>query len=314
MVENRGPYRVVGIGEILWDILPGGKQLGGAPANFAYHALAMGGKGIVVSSVGRDKLGEEVLKRLEELGIDCSFVVVDPDHPTGTVTVELDGMGKPSYAIHEGAAWDFIPLNRNLLNLATEIHAVCFGSLCQRSETSRKTIARFLGETPPQCIRVFDINLRRPHFNRKTLHTLLKESDVLKLNEEELAEVADLFGMKGSQGDILSRLTERYNLRLIALTRGACGSRLYAQGEFVDHPGCSTAIVDTVGAGDSFTAAVTMGLLLGRPLDWISEHANRVASFVCSQRGGTPDLPSSLVQGFMEWDSREKTSFPNAEK
>jgi len=304
-------YVCVGLGEILWDMLwtpttkeggweslPDSKQLGGAPANFAYHAQALGGRGVVVSCVGDDELGKEIMRRLEELGLERKYVAVDENHPTGTVTVRLDRHGKPDYTIHENVAWDFIPSDSSLSELAGQTDAVCFGSLCQRSEVSRSTIRNFLQATKPDCIRVFDINLRQSYFNREIVEAMLEVATVLKLNDEELSVVADLLDLTGSETDILSQLMAAYPLRMIALTRGANGSRLYAQGESSDHKGFPAQITDTVGAGDSFTAAMTLGLLQGKPLDWINEYSNRVASFVCSQSGATPKLPDTLAEEF----------------
>ncbi len=296
MDKSKRKFILVGLGEILWDMLPGGKQLGGAPANFAYHAQALGGQGVVVSCIGNDELGKEILSSLDELQLQRQYVSVDNSHPTGTVTVKLDEDGKPDYIIHENVAWDFIPFNSSLSVLAAQTAAVCFGSLCQRSPVSRKTIRSFLAATSADCIRVLDINLRQSYFNREIINTMLELSNVLKLNDEELAVVANLLGITGSETDILSQLAERYALRLIALTRGASGSRLYAQGEDSNHQGFPVQIADTVGAGDSFTAAMTLGLLNSKNLDTINKYANRVASFVCSQSGATPKLPDSLIQ------------------
>ena len=288
-------YTLVGLGEILWDMLPDGKKLGGAPANFAYHAQALGGRGVVVSCVGDDELGREILTRLEQLGLSRDYIGIDKDHPTGTVTVELDEHGKPDYIIHENVAWDFIGPNSGLAELAAQTDAVCFGSLCQRSDVSRGTVTRFLEDTGTHCIRVFDINLRQAYYSRDVIERMLGLSTVLKLNDEELHVVARLFEICGSETDILARLVESYGLRLIALTRGAKGSRLYGPAGDSAHPGFPAAIIDTVGAGDAFTAAITLGLLHNRPLDTINEHANRVAAYVCSQSGATPGIPDSLA-------------------
>jgi fructokinase len=289
-------YTLVGLGEILWDMLPTGKQLGGAPANFAYHAQALGANGVVVSCIGDDDLGKEVLSRLGRLGLDCRYIAVDKAHPTGTVTVKLDENGEPDFTIHENVAWDFIPLSTDLLELAFRTDAVCFGSLCQRLEVSSDTVRRFLEATKPDCIRVFDINIRQSFYNKDIVHAMLGLSNVLKLNDEELPIVAELLDITGSQSDILSQLTQQYKLRLIALTRGAGGSRLYAQEQDSSHPGFATQVADTVGAGDSFTALMTLGLLRGEELDKTNEDANRVASYVCSQSGATPDLPDNLIR------------------
>jgi fructokinase len=298
VTEDERKFILVGLGEILWDMLPEGKQLGGAPANFAYHAQALGGRGVIVSCVGADELGEEIMSRLEELGLERKYVAVDKSHPTGTVTVKLDEKGRPDYTIHENVAWDFIPPDSSLLDLAGRADAVCFGSLCQRSQVSRDTVRAFLEATRPDCIRVFDINLRQSYFDGETIRSMLELSTVLKLSDEELPVVADLLGLTGSVSDILLQLTQKYALRMIALTRGANGSCLYTPGQMCSHRGFATQIADTVGAGDSFAAAITLGLLHGRTLDEINEFANRVASFVCSQSGATPSLPDTLVRGF----------------
>ena len=287
---------VVGLGEILWDLLPDGKQLGGAPANFAYHAKALGARGVVVSCVGDDDLGREIIDRLRELGLGTEHIAVDQRHPTGTVSVALDAAGKPRYTIHENVAWDFIPSSPALMKLAARTGAVCYGSLCQRSELSRETVRTFLQATRPDCLRVFDINLRQSFYSREIADTMLSLSNVLKLNDEELPVVAELLSIKGTEADILWTLTGRYRLRLIALTRGASGSLLWTPNASSTHAGIRPPrIVDTVGAGDAFTAALTVGLLRGDPLDQINDHANRIASYVCAQPGATPPLPESLV-------------------
>lgn len=288
---------MVGLGEILWDMLPEGKQLGGAPANFAYHAQALGGRGVVVSCIGDDDLGKEILGCLDEMKLDRKYVAVDKGHPTGTVTVRLDENGKPDYIIHENVGWDFIPSSSGLLSLAAETDAVCFGSLCQRSEVSQKTVRSFLAATRPDCIRLFDINIRQSYYNEDVVNTMLELSDVLKLNDDELAIVAGLLGIKGSETNVLSELTKRYELSLIALTKGPEGSRLYTGSRDSE---CEAApidkIADTVGAGDAFSAAIAIGWLQGDDLDRINAKASRIASFVCSQSGATPLLPDDLIQ------------------
>ncbi len=284
----------IGIGEILWDLLPAGKQLGGAPANFAYHAQTLGSRGVVVSSVGKDELGQEILTRLKELQIYSGHIAIDREHPTGTVTVELDSRGIPEYTINEDVAWDYIPLSEDLIELAQQADAVCFGSLCQRSEVSRSTIRLFLSATKEGCVRVFDINLRQSFFTGEDIVSLLGICNVLKLNDDELPVVADILGITGDESEILNQLLDRYGLRLIALTRSSQGSRLISEADDQSHPGFAVEVVDTVGAGDSFTAAVVMGLLQDDTLVDINEKANRIASFVCSQNGATPQLNKEL--------------------
>jgi fructokinase len=297
-VTEDGKYVCVGLGEILWDMLPAGRQLGGAPANFAYHAQALGGQGVVVSCIGEDELGREIIARLDELGLDRRYLAVDKHHPTGTVTVELDESGKPDYTIHENVAWDFVPSDPRLTELAGRTDAVCFGSLCQRSEISHGAVRRFLEATDVDCIRVFDINLRQSYFNKGIVQTMLELSNVLKLNDEELPVVAELLDLAGSEDELFAQLTEDYGLRMVAMTRGGHGSRLYAQGRNSEHKGFPAQVADTVGAGDSFAAAIALGMLCGRSLDEINEFANRLASFVCSWSGATPRLPDTLAGEF----------------
>lgn len=294
-MDNR-EHIVVGAGEILWDLLPEGKRLGGAPANFAYHAKALGERSVVVSSVGSDEPGKQILSKLDKLGLGHKYIKIDTEHLTGTVTVKLDENGSADYIIHRNVAWDFIPLSTQLLELAAKADAVCFGSLCQRSKVSRGTIKAFLAATHLDCIRIFDINLRQSFYNKDILHSSLKVSDVLKLNIDEFAVLSELFVIAGSESDILAELLRRYNLRLIALTRGSMGSRLYTrEGDCECKAVTPAKIVDTVGAGDCFTAALAVGLLRGYELDKINYQANRIASFVCSQTGATPKLPKELA-------------------
>ena len=291
-------YTIVGLGEILWDMLPAGKQLGGAPANFAYHAQALGAEGVVVSCIGDDDLGREILSQLDGLGLDCQYIAVDKANRTGTVTVKLDANGVPDFTIHENVAWDFIPLSAPLLELAARADAVCFGSLCQRSDVSRDTVRRFLEKTKPDCLRIFDINIRQSYYSKDIIGAMLDTSNVLKLNDDELPLVGELLDIKGSESEILAELAARYELRLIVLTKGADGSRLYGPDGDSESKGVPPEkIADTVGAGDAFTAAVAVGLLNGNGLEQINAHANRVASFVCSQHGATPKLPDDMVGG-----------------
>ena len=285
------PLVFVGIGEILWDLLPGGRQLGGAPANFAYHAKALGVDAQVVSRVGRDDAGDEILAHLDRLGLGHDYLAVDPHHPTGTVSVRLDAQGKPSYVIHEEAAWDYLSLLPQTLGLAARVDAVCFGSLAQRSCVSRLAIREFLAATRPECLRVFNVNLRQHYYNLDTIAVALEAADVLKLNDEELPVIARLLSIQGTVEEKLGTLCRRYNLKLIALTEGDRGSLLFSPAARSRHAGHRTEVVDTVGAGDAFAAVLAFGLLSGASLDAINEQANRVASFVCSRAGATPEMP-----------------------
>jgi len=290
---ERAPV-VVGIGEILWDMLPSGKQLGGAPANFAFHARSLGARSAIVSAVGRDALGREILGALEAAGLETRFISLVDAHPTGTVGVELDIEGVPRFTIADGAAWDFIPSNANLLGLAVAADAVCFGTLAQRSPVSRAMIRAFLEATRPECLRVFDVNLRQSSHSRELLDDFLRKSSVLKVNEEELGVLTRLFSLSGSDTQVLTRLLEAYPLELIALTLGKRGSRLFSLKGESYCPAPAVEVSDTIGAGDAYMAALVMGLLKGKSLVEINDRANRVAAFVCTQPGAWPRIPASL--------------------
>jgi len=283
---------IVGLGEILWDLLPAGKQLGGAPANFAYHATALGARGAVVSRVGNDALGQDVLDRLDALGLDRSAVSLDAEHPTGTVDVRLDPAGVPTYVIHENVAWDFLPASGVARALCASAAAVCYGTLASRSLISAESIHELLGATPPGCLRVFDVNLRQSYYSEAVVRRLLELSNVVKLNDGELPVIADMLRLDGS--DPVQTLLERHQLRAVALTRGPSGSRLYTPDRVCDRSGVAGPVADTVGAGDAFTAALVLGLLDGRDPARINAFANRFAAHVCSQPGATPPIPDAL--------------------
>ncbi len=287
-------YSLAGIGELLWDIFPTGRELGGAPANFAYHASALGGEGLIVSCVGSDHLGDEILERLSTLSLSYKYVASDPEHPTGTVSVKVRAEGNPSFTIEENVAWDFIPKSQQLMELAKRVNAVTFGTLAQRSEISRDTIRAFIRKIPLSILRILDLNLRQAFYSREIIEWSLEACNVLKVNEEELQVLAHLLSMEGDELQLLCELSRRFNLELIALTRGAKGSLLYSQEQISVHEGYKTEVVDTVGSGDAFTAALALGMLSGSALRTINDYANRVASFVCSKRGATPPLPEDL--------------------
>jgi fructokinase len=293
--------KLVGIGEILWDMLPGGCQLGGAPANFAYHAHALGMCGAVVSRVGADRLGREVFDKLDALGVDWGCLQTDEGHPTGTVTVTLAPGGAPDYDIHEGVAWDYLEWNEQLAGLAHEATAVCFGTLASRGYRTRQTVVKFLEACPKNCLKVFDINLRQSYFTVEMIRDYLRRADVVKLNHEELPTVFDLFGLTfGSDSEALRTLVQKYGLKLVVLTCGGNGSMLCNGLKVSNHDGFEPeTMMDTVGAGDSFTAAVICGILKGWDLDQINDAANRLASFVCSKSGATPVLPYEIRSLFV---------------
>jgi fructokinase len=290
------PPVAVGLGEVLWDLLPTGRQLGGAPANFAFHAQQLGARGVVVSAIGADMLGDHIEERLQASGL-TSALAIDHEHPTGTVSVKLDAQGVPNYVIHQPVAWDF--LHDHHFPAASAADVVCFGSLAQRSHVSRDSIQRYLRDTRPDCLRVFDINLRQDFFSEPVVRGSLDVAGVLKLNDQELPVVAGLLGLPMDETGFAAALLERFPaMRMIALTRGPGGSALFTREGTSQHPGVPTTLADTVGAGDAFTATLAVGLLRGVALDRINDAANRIAAFVCSQRGATPDLPDELV---MPW-------------
>jgi fructokinase len=287
---------ILAVGEILWDLLPTGKQLGGAPANFAYHAAQLGGDARTISAVGDDPPGREILDRLRELRLDTTLVSVDAKHRTGAVTVALGPHGQPTYTIHENVAWDFIPCSPPLRDVASKADCLCFGSLAQRSPVARRRVRAILNSVSPAAIRVFDINLRQHYYDARVIESSLHLADVLKINDEELPILVNLLDVKTPIPDLFKRFK---SLSLVALTRGGAGSVLYSRhGPTDEHPGHpvpSAQLVDTIGAGDAFTAAVALGLLRKLPIPRINDAANRLASYVCTQRGATPIIPPDLL-------------------
>lgn len=288
-------YLIVGLGEVLWDMLPEGKQLGGAPANFTYHAQSLGARGALVSAVGDDPLGREILEQLNVNGVDTRYVNVDPAHPTGTVSVTLDGDGVPSYVIHEQVAWDYLPFSPECNALAAEADAICFGTLGSRNPHSRECIRLFLEAAMPGCLRVFDVNLRQAYYSHDLLVDLLERTELLKLNEDELPVISDLLNISGSTKERMEAVLKRFALDAVALTRGARGSVILTPDEMAVHQGAHVEnMVDTVGAGDSFTAMVVTGLLHEWPLEEISERANMLAGHVCAHAGAMAPHPDDI--------------------
>jgi fructokinase len=289
-------FNVVGIGELLWDVFPEWRRMGGAPVNFACHCRQLGARGIPVSSVGDDEEGRDLVRAVSALGLETDYLQVCREALTGTVQVRLDADGKPVYQIREGVAWDFIRLQEPLRLLAPAVDAVCFGTLAQRGETSRNTIQRFVELCPATALKIHDVNLRQSFFSRPLIESSLRLANVLKVSDEELPVLASFFDLRGDVVDQLRRLMERFSLRLVAYTRGANGSMLVTPDALADHPGCKPRAIDTVGAGDSYTATLCMGLLRKRPLAEVIRHASEVAAFVCEQPGATPRLPEHLVR------------------
>ncbi|HZN12298.1 MAG TPA: carbohydrate kinase [Blastocatellia bacterium] len=289
---------VAGLGEVLWDLLEQGRKLGGAPANFAYFASQLGARAMLVSRVGQDELGDETLRRLGDLGLGADAVTRDPEHETGKASVAVDAAGVPRFVIHEPAAWDFIAAPEGALDRLGKADAVCFGTLGRRHPVARASIRAMVESTPAAALRVFDINLRPPFYTAEVITEGLGLANVLKINEDELKVVSEIYGLAGDEVDRLRGLRDQFGLRLVAMTKGGEGSLIVADDQVSRHPGIPTEVKDTVGAGDAFAAALVMGLLRGGDLEALHARAARLASYVCSQAGATPPLPAELVA---EW-------------
>jgi len=285
---------IVGLGEALWDCLPDGSKLGGAPANFAYHASQFGNDAYAISAIGNDALGDQTLKEFDEKHL--KYVMPRVDYPTGTVQVELDEEGVPTYDIKQNVAWDNIPFTPEIENVAKHCGCVCFGSLAQRNKISRDTIHRFLDTTPMSCLKIFDINLRQNFYTKEIIQESLKACDILKINDEELVTIGRLFGYPGL--DIENKcylILGKYNLKMLVLTCGTNGSYVFAPGVKSYQPTPKVEVDDTVGAGDSFTGSFASAILAGMPIKDAHKLAVEVSAFVCTQPGAMPKLPESLL-------------------
>lgn len=296
---------VIGLGEALFDCLPTGRKLGGAPANFAYHVSQFGFDSCAISAIGNDELGQEIIDTFDKVGLHYCLPKVD--FPTGTVQVTLNEQGIPQYEIKLGVAWDNIPLTPELTNLAQHAQAVCFGSLAQRSEVSRATIQHFLESTPKDTLKVFDINLRQRWYNREVIETSLQHCNILKINDEELDIVAPmLLSVTTDPADLIAAdkekavrvcraLIELYELKMLILTCGTNGSYVITKDKcsFIDTP--KVEVADTVGAGDSFTATFIAKILGGATIEQAHEMAVKVSAYVCTQSGAMPVLPKEFV-------------------
>ena len=280
---------IIGVGEVLFDLLPEGKQLGGAPANFAYHATCLGGNGVAVSAVGCDAFGDEIIEILTAKGVNHHIARVDA--PTGTVRVTLDERGIPCYEICEGVAWDKLQLSDEVLSLASRCDAICFGTLAQRSEVSRKAIYSLIEAIPAErdALIIYDINLRQHYYSKEFIETSLRYCNILKINDEEFATVATMLELATDDFEVGARkLIERYELRMVIVTCGENGSIIVTEDEVSQLDTPKVNVVDTVGAGDSFTAALCVALLQGKPLREVHRKAVEVAAFVCSNVGAMP--------------------------
>lgn len=293
---------IVGLGEVLWDVFPDGRKLGGAPGNFAWHVSQFGLHSLAASAVGDDALGREALASFDEKGL--SYLIPFVDRPTGTVQVTLDAAGVPSYEICEGVAWDHIPFTEALAQVARNAKAVCWGSLAQRNTVSRASIASFLAATPASCLKVFDINLRQHFYSKDIIETSLHACDILKINDDELVIVSRMFGIEGpaSAESLTAEMAEKtcrrliadYGLKMLVLTCGAVGSYVFSNKEksYISTP--KVTVADTVGAGDSFTAAFIASLLLGKDLKTAHQKAVEVSAYVCTCKGAMPILPEGM--------------------
>ena len=286
--------KIVGLGEALWDCLPEGKKLGGAPANFAYHAGQFGFDTLAVSALGEDALGEETIAALEEHRL--SYLMPRIPYPTGTVQVTLDEQGIPTYNIREGVAWDNIPFTPEIEEVAKTCQAVCFGSLAQRSVVSRETIGKFLDATPSDCVKIFDINLRQSFFTKEIIEASMRRCNILKINDEELVVVSRMFELPDlDEEKRCKQLIKDYNLDILVLTCGTNGSYVFTADKSYYQPTPKVEVADTVGAGDSFTGSFCAALLKGKSIPEAHELAVKVSAFVCTQNGAMPTLPKDFL-------------------
>jgi fructokinase len=287
---------VIGLGEALWDVLPEGKKLGGAPANFAYHAGQFLGQAntMAISALGEDKLAEETIAALEEHGLQYTMPRVP--YPTGTVQVQLDEQGIPTYDIRENVAWDNIPFTPEIEEIARNCRAVCFGSLAQRNVVSRENIHRFLDATPEDCVKIFDINLRQNFYTKEVIQESMRRCNILKINDEELVIIGRMFGYPGL--DIENKcwlILGKYDLDMLVLTCGTNGSYVFTPGQMSFQETPKVEVADTVGAGDSFTGSFCAAILNGKPVAEAHQLAVKVSAFVCTQNGAMPTIPASLL-------------------
>jgi len=289
---------IIGVGEVLWDLLPAGAEMGGAPTNFAYHAHALGAQAGVVTRVGADPLGKEIVERFNRFGFVPETVQLDDEAPTSTVSVSLNGDGIPHYIIHENVAWDQLAVTPAALASVRQADAVCFGTLAQRNGIARAAIQRLVAAAPATTWRVFDINLRQNFYSQEIIEQSLRLANVLKLNESELLVLAEMFDLGKTPQQQIKALAQGFGMRLVALTRGAQGSLLYRDEKWSEQESLAVQVVDTVGAGDAFTAALVMGLLLEMNLDDLHATAAELAAYVCSQAGATPPPPTQIRDRF----------------
>lgn len=291
---------MIGLGEVLWDILPSGKVLGGAPANFAYMTNVLGDEGIVASRVGNDELGREACEVIQRLGLNTSYVQQDTEHETGTAAVSIDAAGQPNFTIKESVAWDFLQWTAEWKELSSRADVVCFGSLAQRSPESALAIESFLRNAPAKALRICDVNLRESFYNKDVLRKSFQQAHIVKLNEQELLQISTLLNLgAGTQQTLARRLLTEYSLRLVCVTLGNRGSLLVSEDQTVEHSGFRVEVADAVGAGDAFTACMAYHYLRRHSLGEISESANRFASWVATQTGATPPIVADQLRNIL---------------
>ncbi len=289
IAEIKNRYVIVGLGELLWDMLPSGPQLGGATANFAYFASLLDEEGIVASRVGRDELGDTAVDRIAGLGLPTDAIQRDEVYPTGTVDVTIGPAGQPDFIINGEVAWEHMAWTPEWEALAARADAVCFGTVSRHESGSIDAVNAFLKALKPSALRVFDVNLRQDRYSPELLHDSFQHAHIVKLNDEELRTVCPLLDLGGVDLESMARqLRERYELEVICVTRGAEGSLLVTASEIVAHPGVPVDVVDTIGAGDAFTAVLASGYLRGVPLERVSVAANRLGAWVAAQTGAMP--------------------------
>ena len=287
-------FTVIGIGEVLWDLLPDGKMLGGAPINFAYHASQLGAVGVAISSVGKDELGHEIIKSVDTKGVvNCISV---NKYPTGTVGITLSD-GIADYVIYENVAWDFIELTKESVSTLLKADAICFGTLAQRNKVSRDAIMTALKLVPQKCLKVYDINLRQKYYNAELISNSLLSCDVFKINDDEILLFKQLFNLDGNEVEVCQTILKTYTIEYLALTKGENGSYLFHGDEISFLPTPAVDVKDTIGAGDSFTSVLVMGILNNLSLAEIHLKAVEISAFVCTQKGATPVLKESLLIG-----------------
>src|SRR5271163_484846 len=295
-MENK-TFTVVGLGELLWDLFPDKKQLGGAPANFSYMTHLLGDTGVIASRIGADKLGSEAREILDHLEVDSSHVQTDTLHPTGSTVVQLAADGQPSYEIIEPVAWDFLEWTPQWQNLARHADAVCFGSLSQRSRISHETVRTFLRWTESTALRVFDVTLRQNFYTRAVLEESIRSANIIKCNEEELSALVSVFGSTAKTiAEAAQWLLGTYSVELVCVTRGKRGSILFDRKGSNTHPGRPVQVADTVGAGDAFAAALVHHYLRNSSLETINAAANEMGAWVASQPGATPPANDEILE------------------